>query len=164
MGAFIPKYKLRWGARYAHSFGDADVYRWIKNKFPLVMRETDIFVAPLVDNLYDRCKSSIKFLETSSAKRVGVWQNIRQYQQVVEDGKNGFLARTAEDWYKNIKYLIDNPEERKIMGRMLSKRLSVIGRLATTLMNTGNSLKKLLPKKTDINLLTRTNKVYYTYY
>ena len=80
------------------------------------MRETDIFLAPLTDNLYNRCKSSIKFLETSSAKRVGVWQNIRQYQQVVEDGKNGFLARTAEDWYKSIKYLIDNPEERKRMG------------------------------------------------
>lgn len=147
VGAFIPKYKLRWGARYAHSFGDTDVYRWIKNKFPLVMRETDIFVAPLVDNLYDRCKSSIKFLETSSAKRVGVWQNIRQYQQVVEDGKNGFLARTAEDWYKNIKYLIDNPEERKIMGENAFKTVERDWQISDHLDEYGQFFKEVATKK-----------------
>jgi len=117
VGAFIPKYKMRWGARYSHSFGNVDVYKWIKNKFPLAMKETDIFVAPLTENTYNRCRSSIKFLETSSAKRAGVWQNIRQYREVVDDGKNGFLARMARDWYKAIKRLIDDKELRKQMGK-----------------------------------------------
>ena len=147
VGAFIPKYKLRWGARYAHSFGDTDVYRWIKNKFPLVMRETDIFLAPLTDNVYNRCKSLIKFLETSSAKRVGVWQNIRQYQQVVENGKNGFLARTAEDWYKNIKYLIDNPEERKIMGENAFKTVERDWQISNHLDEYGQFFKEVATKK-----------------
>lgn len=116
IGAFIPKYKLRWGSRYNHSFGDVDIYKWAKDKFPPAMDETDIIVAPLSVNTYNNSKSSIKFLEASSAKKPGVWQRIRQYESVVENGKNGFLAGTAQEWHDSIKKLIDDKELRRTMG------------------------------------------------
>ena len=116
VGAFIPKYKLRWGARYNHSFGDVDVYKWISEKFPVEMDGTDIIVAPLTVNTYNNSKSSIKFIEASSAKKPGVWQDIRQYREVVENGKNGFLAETAQEWHDAIKKLIDDKELRRTMG------------------------------------------------
>lgn len=116
VGALIPKYKNRWGQRYEHGFGDVDVLTWIKDKFPVFMDETDIIVAPLTENTYNRCKSSIKFIEASSAKKPGVWQDMRQYQEVIEDGRNGFLARRAEDWYGAIKKLIDDKALRQKVG------------------------------------------------
>jgi glycosyltransferase involved in cell wall biosynthesis len=115
IGAFIPKYKHRWGQRYKHGFGDSDIYKWINDKFPTFMEETDILVVPLSDDTYNRCKSSIKWIEASSAGKPGVWQDIRQYSEVI-DGKNGLLARTADEWYKQIKKLIDDKELRRSMG------------------------------------------------
>lgn len=115
IGAFIPKFKKLWGRRYEVGYGDSDIYKWINNHFGKVMDETDILVVPLEDNKYTRCKSSIKWIEASSAKIPGVWQAIRQYQEVV-NGTNGLLAKSSEDWYTQIKKLIDNPEKRKSMG------------------------------------------------
>ena len=117
VGALLPKYKARWGMRYNHDFGDVDIYKWIKDKFPGFMDETDIIVAPLSVNVYNRSKSSIKFLEASSAKKPGVYQRIRQYEEVVEEGKNGFLAGTAEEWYQSIKKLVDDKALRWGMGQ-----------------------------------------------
>jgi glycosyltransferase involved in cell wall biosynthesis len=79
------------------------------------MEETDILVTPLVDDVYNRSKSQIKWLEASSAKKVGVWQSIRQYEEVI-NGTNGILASKDTQWYRAIKYLIDNPDKRKKMG------------------------------------------------
>ena len=115
VGAFIPKYKSKWGARYEHGYGHMDVHKWIKDKFPGYMDEADIILAPLEDNKYNRCKSSIKFLEASSAKKPGVWQNIRQYKEIVTE-KNGLLADDADGWYENIKKLINDKKLRKNTG------------------------------------------------
>lgn len=116
VGAFNPNYKRRWGARYENGFGHEDVYKWINEKFPKYLGESDILVVPLEDNLYTRCKSNIKWLEASSASLPGVWQNIRQYQECI-DGTNGFLAYTAQEWYEGISKMIDDKQLRKSMGK-----------------------------------------------
>ena len=116
IGALLPKYKSRWGARYNHDFGDVDVYTWIKDKFPGFMDETDIIVAPLSINVYNRSKSNIKRWEASSAKKPFIGQNIRQYQEVITDGVDGFLCDTAESWYKAIKVMLDDKELRRKIG------------------------------------------------
>jgi len=115
IGAFIPSYREKWGARYEQTFGDPDIYTWINKRFPTFMKESDILVVPLVDDIYNRCKSQIKWLEASSAKIPGIWQRVRQYEEVV-DGTNGILANKDTEWYKGIKYMIDNPDKRKAMG------------------------------------------------
>ena len=117
IGAMIPMYQKRWGMRYESGFGDVDVYKWIKNKFPKYMDETDILVVPLAENPYTICKSAIKFGETSSARVPGCYQDIRQYQEVIKHGKNGYLCKTADDWYNCISDLIENKERRRRMGK-----------------------------------------------
>lgn len=123
IGAFLPRFKKKWGARYNQWFGAEDVYRWIqeKDKFPAYMDKTDILVVPLNEDIYNRCKSPIKFLEASSAGIPGVYQNIRQYREVIEDGVNGLLALKARDWYQSIKRLIDDPTLRQTMGEQAFK-------------------------------------------
>jgi len=115
VGAMIPDYKKKWGMRYINDFGDPDIYKWIKGKYPLFMDEADIIVTPLKKGIYTKAKSSIKFLEASAARKAGIWQNIRQYEEVI-DGNNGFLAESADDWYQSIKMLIDDKTLRRKMG------------------------------------------------
>lgn len=116
IGAFIPKFRNRWGSRYINAFGHEDIYEWIKGRFREYIDEADIMITPLTEDKYNRCKSSIKFIETASAGKPGVWQDIRQYSEVVKNGENGFLARTQDDWYKAIKTLIEDKKLRKTMG------------------------------------------------
>jgi len=118
IGAMIGDFKERWGMRYYNDYGHQDIYHWIQDedRFSKFMDETDIMVTPLVENVYNRCKSQIKFLEVSSAKIPGVWEKIRQYEEVV-DGKNGLLAHSAQDWYEAIEKLILDENLRKTMGR-----------------------------------------------
>jgi len=118
VGSFFGQFKMKWGRRYNEEFGALNFLGWAKKRFPQVMAKTDIFVAPLTSNLvYNKCKSSIKFIEVSTAQKVGCWQNIRQYQECVKDGVNGFLCDSEDSWYKNIKTLIDNPKLRLKMGK-----------------------------------------------
>lgn len=117
VGSFFGKFKMKWGRRYNEEFGALNFMEWAKKRFPEVMAQTDIFVAPLtLNSVYNRCKSSIKFAEVSTAKKPGCWANIRQYQEVIKPGTNGFLCATADDWYKNIKILCDDISLRKRMG------------------------------------------------
>jgi glycosyltransferase involved in cell wall biosynthesis len=122
IGSFFSGYKTRWGQRYSYSFGDMDVLKWIE-KAPTMLSEVDILVAPLVDNIYNRCKSSCKFLEASSFKKPGCWQGIRQYEDVVKDGVNGFLCTTTDDWYFKLKRLIDDKQLRQNMAEEAFKTI-----------------------------------------
>lgn len=123
IGAFIPDYRKRWGMRYDNAFGDIDIYKWIKEKYPQFMDEINFFVVPLAENAYNRAKSSIKWLEVSAAKRCGVWQRIRQYEEVIDEGKTGLLARNADDWYYAMKQLIDDNKSRQTMGQNAFKEV-----------------------------------------
>lgn len=115
VGALIPSLKTKFGHRYTTGFGDHDIYKWVK-MMPLILQDVDIFVAPLVDTTYCRSKSSIKYLEYSSAQIPGVYQYIRQYREVVEHGKNGFLAATSNDWYSSLKELVESKQRRIEVG------------------------------------------------
>jgi len=76
-----------------------------------------IFLAPLRDHLFNRCKSAIKFLEYSVLGIPGVYSRIRPYQEVIEDGKNGFLAANSEEWEASLIQLIEDARLRREMGR-----------------------------------------------
>lgn len=115
VGAFVPKYRDKWGVRYEQGFGHTDLIEWIK-LMPKFMDDVDFMVVPLINNVYNRSKSSIKFLEASSYKIPGVYQNIRQYQQMIKNGVNGYLVSTEEEWYKSIVSLINDTKLRRSMG------------------------------------------------
>src|SRR3990167_9220720 len=115
IGAMIQEIKKRFGSRYTTGFGDHDIYKWVK-MMPLMLQNVDIFVAPLLDITYARAKSSIKYLEYSSTKIPGCYQDIRQYRQIVRHGENGFLCKTRNDWYRCLRELVESYDLRKKMG------------------------------------------------
>ena len=72
----------------------------------------DILVAPLVDNYFNNCKSSIKYLEYGSLGVPGVFSQVEPYSDVIVPGENGFLASSTEDWINCLGLLIESPELR----------------------------------------------------
>jgi len=77
----------------------------------------DIFIAPLRDSLFNRCKSGIKFLEYSALGVPGVYSNLDPYALVVTQGYDGFLATNTEEWINYLVQLIENPSLRETIGR-----------------------------------------------
>ena len=71
--------------------------------------KVDIFIAPLVNNEFNRAKSHLKYLEYSAMQVPGVFSNLEPYSAVINDGINGFLASTQDEWYRKISKLINDP-------------------------------------------------------
>ena len=120
IGTFIPALRNKWGRRYEQGFGDGDLLKWVK-MMPKFMDDVDFALVPLINNTYNRSKSGTKYLEVSSYKIPGVYKNIRQYNEIIKNGENGYLASTEEEWYQSIKSLIDNAKLRKEMGEKAYK-------------------------------------------
>lgn len=78
-------------------------------------QQSDLFIAPLGDNLFNRCKSHIKFLEYSVLGVPGVYSNLPPYQGIVIHGENGFLASSPDEWET---YLIRLIESKSLRGQI----------------------------------------------
>ncbi len=72
----------------------------------------DIFIAPLRDNLFNVCKSPIKFLEYGALGIPGVFSRIAPYSQAIEDGRTGLLASSPAEWREALVRLIEDPQLR----------------------------------------------------
>ncbi len=81
----------------------------------LAQAQLDIGLAPLSSSRFNECKSDMKFLEYGSQRIAGIYSRQTPYAGSVIDGVTGlFVEKEDPDlWYEKIKYLIEQPEERK---------------------------------------------------
>lgn len=92
-------------------------------KFPWIVRQVDIGLAPLRDVPFNASKSAIKVIEYMSSvrkygKRLGgiPWiASVPGPYEAVRTGA-GLLAKVPEDFYRHMKTLIHDPERRMRMG------------------------------------------------
>ena len=73
----------------------------------------DISICPLEDNAFNKCKSNIKWMESSMAGAAVVASKVYPYEFSIEHGKTGYLASTTGQWVKHLSNLIENEEKRK---------------------------------------------------
>ncbi len=93
-----------WVHTYAHPYKQALI-------------DSDVAIIPLRDDLFNRCKSAIKWIEYSALKVPCVMKNIPPYSNVVEHGVTGMLYNTLEEAETFLEYLITHPMERGKMGK-----------------------------------------------
>lgn len=76
-----------------------------------------IAVAPLSDDRFNRCKSSIKWLEYSACGIAGVYARVGPYADAVRNGETGFLV-SAElgQWERTLERLVVEPELRRTVA------------------------------------------------
>jgi glycosyltransferase involved in cell wall biosynthesis len=96
--------QVRWTSNYFFSYTEfAEFFQ---------SQTADIFIAPLADNLFNRCKSSLKFFEYSALGSPGVYSRLEPYSQVVIHQENGMLASSLEEWCECLIQLIEDDELR----------------------------------------------------
>lgn len=94
---------------------------WTKdiNHYAEGYNELDIVLAPLQDNLFNRCKSELKVIEAGFHKKAVITSNIPTYSNTIIHTNNGLLCERQNDWTKNVMYLKNNPNLIKDMGEQL---------------------------------------------
>jgi hypothetical protein len=95
--------------------------------------QADIWLAPLKPGLFNDCKSAIKFWEYSAIGGVGVYSRLEPYEDVVQDGENGLLAGSDEEWFSAITTLAESPELRARLAQKAQAKLRQEGLLSTHL-------------------------------
>jgi glycosyltransferase involved in cell wall biosynthesis len=80
------------------------------------LEKFDIGIMPLWDSVWTRGKCGYKILQYMGVGTAVVASDVGANNQIVTSGKNGFLARTEDDWVKSIAALIENAELRQRFG------------------------------------------------
>ncbi len=108
--AFWNKVNIEW-----HSFVAYDKYYEYLNDLKL-----DMVIIPRFDSYFNRCKSNLKFLESSMLETPVIGQAFitgDSPYQGVEDQKYLLLANTTEEWITQIEKLITDKELRLSLGK-----------------------------------------------
>ena len=82
------------------------------DKLPALISEVDINLAPLVDSIFNRAKSEIKWIEAALVKVPTVASKIGAFSDMVIDGETGLLA-TDDKWFDKLEALVLAPESRQ---------------------------------------------------
>lgn len=90
-------------------------------QFEKWMRNIDICVAPLEDNLFNASKSSIKIQEYGVHGKPVVASSVRPYQEFMADSGLIDLADTHAEWVDALEKLITNRGYRESKGRKLQE-------------------------------------------
>ena len=109
--AFWNKVNIEW-----HSFVGSDVYYEYLNNLKL-----DMVIIPRSDSYFNRCKSNLKFLESSMLQTPVIAQSFSTgdspYEVNPSDKDYLLLATDTASWIEQIEKLINDKELRQEMGR-----------------------------------------------
>ncbi len=89
-----------------------------------VLAGADIAIAPLEPSIFNDAKSNIKFLEAAILQVPAVCSPCDTFRDVVEDNRNGFLAKDKTDWREMLLALAHDEALRERIGHQA--RLDVL--------------------------------------
>jgi glycosyltransferase involved in cell wall biosynthesis len=116
---------------FHNEFSDTDVFDrieavpWINlEEWPEKYKELgiDIGLAPLTDNMFNRAKSNLRWMEYSLQGVPSVVSPVEAYS-CVRDGKDGLIAKEQDEWFNAIEKLVVDKEYREKMGKTALHRI-----------------------------------------
>lgn len=84
-------------------------------ELPRLISQMDINLAPLVDSVFNRAKSEIKWLEAALVKVPTVASYLGSFEEMVKNDETGILAQ-PDEWYEKLETLIENPSKRQMIA------------------------------------------------
>lgn len=105
---------------------DIEVIDWIEpSSMPDFLSSVDVGLIPLVqeNNFWINSKSPTKLFEFMSMGIPTVASRVGEIKYVIEDGKDGFLASSKEEFISKIETLIKNPSLRKEIGSKAREKI-----------------------------------------
>jgi len=91
---------------------------WSFEKEPENLSLMDIGIMPLPDDEFAKGKGSYKLFQYMAAGIPLIASPVGLNSQIVQNGQNGFLATTEDEWIKYLSILIDDPLMRTKMGNI----------------------------------------------
>lgn len=95
---------------------DIESLKWSLEDEVEQLRSFDIGVYPLPENQWVLGKAGFKTIQYMSVGVPCVVSNVGINKDIVEDGINGFLAKTEEEWVHKLSRLIDDSQLRQRVG------------------------------------------------
>lgn len=86
------------------------------------LSQADINIAPLTDGEFNNCKSEIKWLEAAILGIPSVVSATQTYNELLEDGKEVFLASSSEEWEEKLNQLILDESLRRTMAEKAQEK------------------------------------------
>lgn len=81
------------------------------------LAQCDIAIAALEPSRFNDAKSNIKFLEAAVLGIPAVCSPSASFRDAIDDGENGFLAETRQEWREKLLKLVDDCALRRLMGK-----------------------------------------------
>lgn len=83
----------------------------------------DIGIMPLADDEYSRYKCGFKMIQYMALGIPAVVSPVGVNCDIIEDGVDGYLAATPEEWFRKLSLLIENPALRARLGRAARRKI-----------------------------------------
>ena len=80
--------------------------------------DLDVALIPLIDDKFNNSKSELKIVEAGFFHKPIIVSNVTPYKEIINDS-NALIVRKSKDWYKHIKFLINNPKKMREYGNNL---------------------------------------------
>jgi len=94
--------------------GAVPIFRYLQTVSSL---RWDIGICPIEDNLFNRSKSNLKYLEFAQRGYACACSNVGNYSKTVNNGVNGLLTNnTPEEWYSCLSELAVNTSKRSTIS------------------------------------------------
>ena len=81
------------------------------NLYQQTLRNSDIALLPLMDNMFNRAKSDLKYIECAGNGTVAL-ASPTVYSDTIKEGDTGFIYHDLDEFYAKLKMLIDNADMR----------------------------------------------------
>ena len=96
---------------------DAEFVPWSASTEIEDLQAGDIGLAPFLDVAWNRWKTPFKALQYMAVGIPVVARRMAAASELVEDGVNGFLVETADEWHDRLQLLVSDEKLRVEMGR-----------------------------------------------
>lgn len=104
-------------ATYENKKLDVKGIAWNKQTELEDLSEIDIGVMPLPDDRWTKGKCALKGLQYMGLSIPSIMSPVGVNVDVIQDGENGFLASTEDEWVEKISLLVDSYELRQKVGK-----------------------------------------------
>jgi glycosyltransferase involved in cell wall biosynthesis len=91
--------------------------KWTKEQEAEDLSRMDIGIMPLPDDEWAKGKCGFKGLQYMSLGIPAIMSPVGVNTEIIQDGENGFLAATEEEWVEKISRLIEDPGLREKIGK-----------------------------------------------
>ena len=100
-----------------------ELVAWTLESSQADLQQLDVGVMPLEDNRWNRSKCGFKLIQYMAVGAAAIASSVGVNQEIVIDGKTGYLAVTVEEWQQRLASLIDDEQLRTQMGHAARKRI-----------------------------------------